>query len=155
MTQDFPRTAVFFGSTNDDIILDDPTGSRRYNVAHVKKDIDIEGLDRDALWSAANELERQGYTHYFDRRSQQELDRARQQHRTADPWEPQVTEWVRQKHKSGDIVSVSAAILFCEPETVKHTPALDKRIRAILRSVCGASQVRRVGEKITRSYVAP
>jgi predicted P-loop ATPase len=53
-SQDFPRQAVFAGTTNRQDYLRDATGNRRYWPLWCEK-IDLEGLlrDRDALWGQA------------------------------------------------------------------------------------------------------
>ena len=44
---EFPRTVVFFGTSNSDAYLVDPTGGRRFWPFKTKRRVDIEGLKRD------------------------------------------------------------------------------------------------------------
>ena len=59
--EDFPRTAVLVGTTNESSYLRDPTGNRRYWPIKVRK-VNLEALRRDAgqLWGEAVHLFRQG-----------------------------------------------------------------------------------------------
>lgn len=51
----FPRRLVFWGSTNDDEFLADPTGERRWLPIRVGDRLDVEGIvrDRSQLWAEA------------------------------------------------------------------------------------------------------
>ena len=64
---DWPRTAIFAGTTNDSAYLSDSTGNRRFWPVTVRR-IDLDGLRRDAgqLWGEAVAIWRQGHRHWFD-----------------------------------------------------------------------------------------
>ena len=64
---DWPRTAIFAGTTNDGAYLSDSTGNRRFWPVTVGR-IDLDGLRRDAgqLWGEAVAIWRQGHRHWFD-----------------------------------------------------------------------------------------
>jgi hypothetical protein len=46
-SEDFPRTCVFGGSTNEERYLKDMTGNRRFWIIAVDRPVDIAGLERD------------------------------------------------------------------------------------------------------------
>ena len=95
------RQCVFFGSTNDDSFLSDPTGARRFNVVHVLKEIDVDAVDRDVLWSAANALERAGYTHFFTRVESEAMGDLRGAHTKSDPWDTKVEAFLAGLYSQG------------------------------------------------------
>lgn len=86
---DRPRQSVLVGTTNEESFLADPTGSRRFWVREVVRDVDLDGLrrDRDQLWAEA--------VHLYDRGEQWWLtpheESARREHNedyeVEHPWE--------------------------------------------------------------------
>lgn len=58
ITQDFPRSCVFAGTTNESTYLADSTGARRFWPVRVNGAIDLENLAaaRDQLWAEATTL---------------------------------------------------------------------------------------------------
>ncbi|MDP3439594.1 MAG: VapE family protein [Azonexus sp.] len=64
---DWPRTAIFCGTTNDSTYLSDPTGNRRFWPVTVGR-IDLDGLRRDAaqIWAEAVVMWRQGQRWWLD-----------------------------------------------------------------------------------------
>ena len=62
VTRNNPRVAVLFGSTNEDVFLDDPTGLRRYWVVDVDNPIDVARIaaDRELIWASVLHARDQG-----------------------------------------------------------------------------------------------
>jgi len=60
--EEMRRTSVFGATVNEDTFLNDPTGSRRFWILQVKKQIDTDRLDResDLIWAAAVALYKRG-----------------------------------------------------------------------------------------------
>lgn len=139
------RQCVFFGSTNDDYILTDPTGARRYNVVRIVREIDVDAFDRDQLWAAANALERAGYPHFFPATDATLIAR-RREHYSEDPWDSRIEKYVAiQKgkgakwvHDVNEILDQVFAIA-AKDQTKEH----QNRVRAALRRLCGQSVPRK------------
>ena len=150
------RQCVFFGSTNDDQILNDATGNRRYNIVRVMREIDVDAFDRDQLWAAANALERVGYPHFFPATDAQLIAR-REEHYSTDPWEGRIQKFLAtQKGKGAVWVDTDEIFEKCLAVTGKdQSPELLNRIRKALRHLCGPAKVRRDGGKVTRAYLIP
>lgn len=123
------RRLMFVGTTNDDEILDDPTGERRYlpfaagaggplRVAAIKRDVAqlwAEARERFAseglLWEAAFELAKAEH----------------QAFKVADAWEPALTRWLDDEMGKGEPVE------FCTLEQAficAFGATIDKRSRA-------------------------
>jgi hypothetical protein len=64
---DWPRTAIFCGTTNDSTYLSDPSGNRRFWPVTVGR-IDLDGLRKDAgqIWAEAVVMWRQGVRWWLD-----------------------------------------------------------------------------------------
>jgi predicted P-loop ATPase len=152
-----PRQCVFFGSTNNEQIFSDPTGNRRYSVVHVLQDIDLAAFDRDALWAAANTLESEGYTHFFDRLESSVLSHRKEAHEIGDPWDDAVEAYMgKQKGLGARFVRPQDIIEKAVPiEPAKRTPNDLARARAILRRKCGQSKTFKQGGKVVRAYAIP
>lgn len=106
---DFPRQTVFWGTTNDEKYLKDPTGNRRWWIIHVLRDLidtDMLAENRGQLWAEAVALyveERLAKPHgalHLDLRSDEartEAKRLQEEARTldvADQWAEAITDWL-------------------------------------------------------------
>lgn len=80
--EDFPRTVVLCGTTNESTYLRDPTGNRRYWPIRVRK-VNLDALRRDAgqLWGEAVHLYRQGARWWIDEDGPEDADVRRVQQR--------------------------------------------------------------------------
>ncbi len=72
----YPRQSIFFGSTNNDEYLKDPTGNRRYWPVKVTR-VNFKNLraDRNQLIAEAKELYKLGFPTYVDPREEAELSK--------------------------------------------------------------------------------
>ena len=91
----FNRHCVFGGTTNVESFLIDSTGNRRYWVAEVLAEIDVDGLrrDRDQLWAEAVHRYRAGERWWFDGSEQVEADKVTEDHREENPWITLIRDW--------------------------------------------------------------
>lgn len=80
-----PRRSITIGTTNDDLPLNDPTGSRRHPVIAIGT-IDIEGLrrDRDQIWAEARARCAAGEPHWLSAEAEAELGERNIEHTLAD-----------------------------------------------------------------------
>lgn len=83
-----PRTFVLVGSTNRDDFLKDETGSRRFMIIPVDKDIAIEQLveERDRIWGAAVSLYRAGVSSYLSNVEMKLQKIINEDYTQVDPW---------------------------------------------------------------------
>lgn len=102
--EDHPRQTIMSGSTNEDEILLDPTGFRRYWVLPIRRsDVAWVEANRDQLWAEALWLREQGRTWWFDEGTE-ESERLRIHtlpYQQVHPWTETIYEWVlNQKNES-------------------------------------------------------
>lgn len=100
VTENFPRSCVIVGSTNEDQFLNDPTGSRRFWVVRVGDRIDLDLLAewRDQLWAEAVVYALDpNVRHWFDAEEDARREIAAEPHRIRDPWEEVIATWISDK----------------------------------------------------------
>jgi putative DNA primase/helicase len=154
------RQCVFFGTTNDDAFLRDPTGARRYNIVHVVKPIDLEGFERDDLWAAAVALEAAGERHFSDRAESEAMNDRRSAHGSHDPWDDAIDKYLRDLQAKGvQHVSPGDALTHGIQVPIDRQTERDfHRVRNILRRKCGQAVPRKPdghGGKSVRMYRIP
>ena len=91
-----PRHCVIVGTTNEDEILEDATGNRRYWILHVPGDIDVDTLAgwRDQLWAEAVTAFVAGEAWHVTPEEQAQLEEQHEQWRKIDPWEAKLHGWL-------------------------------------------------------------
>ncbi len=98
-----PRRCVFFGTSNDDQYLKDPTGGRRFwpidcGIRKTKKSVFTHLDDEiDQIWAEAVMRWRMGETLHLTGELEEEAKRQQELHREADPWEGIVAEFIERK----------------------------------------------------------
>lgn len=99
-TQAFPRRCVFFGTTNNDEFLRDPTGNRRFwpvdvGIRQPSKSVfnDLPG-EVDQIWAEAVTYWRLGEPLYLTGEVAEEATRQQERHRESDPREGMIAEFV-------------------------------------------------------------
>lgn len=98
--EDHPRQTVIVGSTNEDEILLDPTGFRRYWPVRVSRtDPDWIVEHRDQLFAEAMALRDAGRVWWFDEASEEStrLRRHALPYQQVHPWTEVIYEWVAQR----------------------------------------------------------
>lgn len=94
-TNNYPRTSVFVGTTNEDQYLEDPTGGRRFwPIAVTNIDLELIENDREALFAEALELYKQGATWWEVPR--EEALKEQELRREVDAWEEKIAHWLLQ-----------------------------------------------------------
>jgi hypothetical protein len=88
-----PRQNIFFGTTNADTPLIDPTGNRRFWVVSCS-DIDLDGLkrDRSQLWGEAVARYKSGETWHLDQAQASLAEREALERVASDPWTSTLSE---------------------------------------------------------------
>ncbi len=85
---DFPRTVVFFGTSNHPTLIQDQAGDRRWLLIDVAKDIDTTWLKAnwDDFWGYYKHLHNSGYQTWLDRDEQNTLLQVQATHKVREPW---------------------------------------------------------------------
>lgn len=97
ITEKFPRSCVFVGTTNPDQFLKDDTGGRRFWPVSVKR-IDLKQLKvfRDQLWAEAVHAYKQGECWWLDDLEVENDAKIEQAlYRQRDPWEIEVYNYLK------------------------------------------------------------
>jgi predicted P-loop ATPase len=140
-TQDFPRTCIFIGTVNPDGAgyLKDPTGNRRFWIAHVLK-IDIEGIrrDRNQLFAEAMIEYKKGCKLFLESPEAQEIAATETRTRQVeDTFLSSIVSFLIKKEEEGKPVletSINWIGINCFGLSINEiTPALAKRIAIVLR----------------------
>lgn len=108
-----PRQCIMVGSTNDQEILQDVTGGRRFWPIKVQIKIDTEWLaaNRDAIWAAAYSLAMSGEPHWLTDAEEGRAEEVRAPYTEIDPWHELIEEacrgkeWVRVDSLYSDVLN--------------------------------------------------
>jgi hypothetical protein len=141
MTTTYDRRCLFFGTTNDDAFLDDPTGERRWLPMRVEA-VDLVSLakDREQLWAEGAARFAMGGLAWGEALR---LGAGEHEHyRAEDAWEHAVEGWLSEEDVGGEVVralsdlttfEVLEGALRMEAKAVKR--ADEMRIGKILRKL--------------------
>ncbi|NEU76958.1 DUF3854 domain-containing protein [Hassallia byssoidea VB512170] len=129
--KEYPRQSVLVGTTNEQEILSDPTGSRRFWIIPATKRIPIDQLEeeRDRIWAAAYALYRSGEKWYLDWEDLTRQEEMNKDYQTEDPWHEKIQSFVRNKLE----VTLDEIFRHLNIETERQDMGFTKRIAAILR----------------------
>lgn len=141
-TEKHPRRCVFFGTSNDDQYLKDPTGGRRFwpidcGVVRPSKSV-FEHLDDeiDHLWAEAVMRWRMGESLILQSELEAEAKRQQELHAEVDPWDGIVTEFAeRQVPPDWGKRTLSDRKLFWSGEFGKYEGPLIPRDRICAQEV--------------------
>ncbi|MEH2085999.1 VapE domain-containing protein [Nostoc sp.] len=126
----YPRRSILVGTTNEQEILADPTGSRRFWVIPVKGMIPVEQVaaERDLLWAAAYDLYKSGEKWNLTSAQEEIVEELNKQFQVVDPWLEKIQEYVEYKN------SVTRSELFnlLEIEISRQHSGDSKRIGAVM-----------------------
>ncbi len=130
--KEHPRACLLVATSNEQELLNDPTGSRRFFVVPVLKEIPIEELirERDLIWAAANHLYQMGHQWWLTRAESALQAEANKDYQTSDPWEEKVLSFVRGRDwvTTHDILFTALGI-----ETGRQDIMSQKRVAAIMK----------------------
>ena len=133
-TREFKRQCVIVGTTNEDVFLKDPTGSRRFWVIPVQKPIPIDLLEqeRDRIWAAAYALYKAGEQWHLTREESQQQAILNEYFQEVDPWQEYVWDYIKDRIK----VSTREILETCIKKELRDTDKKDEmRIATILKSL--------------------
>lgn len=147
--QHYPRSSIFFGTTNNSEYLTDPTGGRRFWPVRVGR-IDIKRIERerDQLFAEAKLLWSIG-TLWHDV-PQDEALAAQEARRSADPWEETIQHYLvgRSSTTTGEVLD---KCLFIPSD--RQTTGLARRLAGCMRSIGFEHRSIRSGKCVDRTWV--
>ncbi|MDI1475407.1 virulence-associated E family protein [Polyangium sp. y55x31] len=150
-----PRTTVIVGSTNENHILTDSTGSRRFWVLPVRRRLNFRVLEawRDQLWAEAVAWYVSDHPWWLD--DEEEAERAAEAtaYEMEDAWFPLVEQWLRgfmRRHNPRDpedaITTTRILSAAVDLEPCKQDKAAQLRTGAIMRALGYESGKMWIGE---------
>lgn len=151
----YPRTNVMVGSANEDQLLNDPSGSRRFWCVRVNREIPVALLEqqRDQLWAEAVANYRSGEAWWLSREAEAALDESSEEFRASDVWEDPVLGWVLDRR--GDPAPITTRRILAD---LLRVPIADQdqrasnRIAAIMRKAGWRNKPERVNGKPERVW---
>lgn len=146
------RRCLFWGTTNDDEFLSDPTGERRWLPALVLGKVDVDAItrDREQLWAEAREVYlHDGGVAYADaeRLARAEHDKFK----VTDPWLARVAAWLDAEddigdggtpRTSGNLLADDVLVECLGLQAAKITKKDQMRVGAVLKK-CGMEKVQK------------
>lgn len=151
---DAPRHSVIVGTTNEQEILADGTGNRRYWVLRCGSRIDTELLAewRDQIWAEAVAAFRAGEVWHLSEEESALLEASQAEYHRRDPWEGEVLEWAASRAVP---VTTEGILEFAlERPRGQWTISDQRRVASILRSA-GWSEARMRVAGTQRRYWTP
>ena len=133
--QDFPRSCVIVGTSNEDSFLSDPTGNRRFWPIKIEKEIDIETVRRlrVSVWGEAVAIYRSGEQWWLKPDEARDLEGVHENFVAVDPWSEDVERWINTTSTDITVASVAHDALRLEQTHVNR--ATEMRISSILSSL--------------------
>ncbi|BBU54070.1 hypothetical protein KU6B_03350 [Mameliella alba] len=133
-----PRQCVFIGTSNEDAILKDATGGRRFWPVTVERQIDTDALarDRDQLFAEALAAFNAGEAWHLTAEAEAQAAEVQEAAREEDPWEQIISDWLDSDEFGGgrrDVVRIQDLLskaLCMEPE--RQDMKAQRRVGAIL-----------------------
>jgi len=148
-----PRTCVFIGTTNEQTVLTDSTGSRRFWCVGVGA-CDRVGLeeDRDQLWAEADAAYRSGERWWLDADIEKERIESAQAFERVDPWIVTIERAIETSFSANgiDLMQLVEAV---EQDVGRRTTTTVHRVADCLRALGYAPQRARSGGEKTRRWV--
>lgn len=162
VAETFQRPSVFAGTVNDDEILTDPTGSRRFWVVPVLGKMDTAGLRavRDQLWAEAAAAFTKGEQWWLSETEIPLAVIANEYHTEEDPLADIIAEWFQVKSAATRPTSITTRQLWQATGDRAHasdfTPIVQRRYARALRALgFGKSKTFREGARTFRAYPTP
>jgi hypothetical protein len=153
---DAPRHCVIVGTTNDDEILADPTGNRRYWIVSCPDEIDVSLLRvwRDHLWAEAVELYRRGEQHWLTPQQSHQLAHAQEQFQRRDPWEALLEDYLARRASLAPLTSGELLEKALHKPEGQLTTGDQRRVGAILRALGYVPRLESESGSRLRAWVA-
>jgi predicted P-loop ATPase len=149
--KEYPRRSILVGTTNEQEILADPTGSRRFWVIPVNGTIPVEMLaqERDLLWAAAYALYKTGEEWKLTYEQEELREEMNRQFQVIDPWTERIQEYA--KHR--DVVTLNEIFHYLEIETARQDVGITRRIGGIFSRLGWDTERKREGGIWVRRWI--
>lgn len=153
-----PRYNVFVGTTNEETMLQDASGNRRFWVLDCPGVIDIDWVEtnRDRIWAAALALAQSGYSHRLNDRQQVTHNEENRKYERFDEWEHDIAAFLKDKRE------VLTKDVFLQSIVKGQVGALEKlthgtsiRISNILKKLGWKQKVTKVDGRSVRLWEKP
>lgn len=130
----YQRPCIFVGTTNEQEILNDPTGDRRFWIVPVIRKIPIMQLvrDKDKIWAAANALYKSGFEWNLTDEEEQRRETLNRDYHSVDPWQ-EVIETQLATSPFTKFIATETLYEWLGLEPAKRTGAEARRISSVMR----------------------
>lgn len=131
-----PRACVLVGSTNEEVFLNDDTGSRRFWCVRVAPKIDTDTLIswRDQLWAEARVAFEAGEPWWLDQDHEDARARDAEQHTSEDAWTAAVLRWLAKESAREDFTAAEVLRGALDVPVKDHDRTSVARVGRILRA---------------------
>ena len=147
--EDFPRRGIIVGSTNRQTgFLVDDTGNRRFWVIPTPKTeadpIDVDALEqeRDAIWSAAVKLYREGVPNFMSTKRALEVTTENEDYLIGNPWAEVIETWLRTPRPDFEKTTTTRILSEAVGKPVERQTKLDQMHVADVMKGLGFKRVR-------------
>ena len=152
-----PRRTIFFGSTNQDVYLQDDTGNRRFWPVPTGR-VDLTGLarDRDQLWAEAASREKAGESHVLPEQLWLVAGEVQDSRAETDEWEELINNYLNLKgFTSVSLMQVLTDNQFLQLRASDIGHREQSRAARALRKLGFNRRRVREGKDLTYRYVKP
>lgn len=143
-SKEHPRRSVLVGSSNEEEILTDPTGNRRFWLIPVKNMVPLQDLisQRDEMWAAAYLLYKSGASWELSDQEKQAQAIQNENYQQVDAWEFKIQSFLEQREEffPEDLYD------YLKIETPHQNDMVARRIAKILKNLNWDKERRRYGK---------
>jgi len=146
----YQRPCIFVGTSNEQEILHDPTGDRRFWVVPVTvpKIPIIQVLkDKDRVWAAANALYKSGFEWRLTDEEENKREELNREYRSSDYWEEIIEKLIDESSFSSDWISTESIVKALGFDDPRH---LDTQSQRRLGAVMGRLGYTRKTQRVNR-----
>lgn len=146
--ENFERRASFIGSTNDDEILADVTGNRRFLAFKIDEITYPDFIDLDKVYSQAYSLYKSGFQHWFDKEDIKKINSNNEQYRQISVEEEFLIKYFKPHTKNSDnVLYLSASEVIDEIQKLEKSKILSHLKLGKILNAKGFKSVKKKGLK--------
>jgi predicted P-loop ATPase len=153
--KEHPRSCVFAATTNRQESLQDPTGSRRFNICPVTKKIPIDKVakERDYIWASAVKLFRDGYKYHLSDEMEIKNEEKNKSYTVSSIWDELITNLIESRGNP-DFLATRWVHECLGIETNQARGSVNAEVNATMTRLGWIkAQPRRVEKKVTRGWI--